>query len=105
LRRTSFKAHFMPEILAGAAWPLAAAAFAAAQSDLPLAGVPALAALWYGSEAALAWAAGWHLSARSPLAWALRDLLLPAIWFNGWLGNAFVWRGNQMRPVESSRGV
>jgi ceramide glucosyltransferase len=101
LRRTSFKACFMPEILAGGAWPLAAAAFAAAQSDLPLAGVPALAAVWYGSEAILAWAAGWHLTVRSPLAWALRDLLLPAIWFNGWLGSAFVWRGNQMRPVES----
>jgi ceramide glucosyltransferase len=105
LRRTSFKAYFMPEILAGGAWPLLAAAFAAAQSDLPLAGVPALAALWYGSEAVLAWAAGWHLSVRSPLAWALRDLLLPAIWFNGWLGSAFVWRGNQMRAVESSGTV
>jgi ceramide glucosyltransferase len=105
LRRTSFKAYFMPEILAGGAWPLAAAAFAAAQSDLPLAGVPALAALWYGSEAVLAWAAGWPLSVRSPLAWILRDLLLPAIWFNGLLGSAFVWRGNEMRPVESRGAV
>jgi ceramide glucosyltransferase len=105
LRRTSFKTYFMPEILAGGAWPLLAIAFAAAQSDLPLASIPALAALWYGSEALLAWAAGWHLSARSPLAFVLRDLLLPAIWFNGWLGSAFVWRGNQMRPVESGRAV
>jgi ceramide glucosyltransferase len=104
-RRTSFKTYFMPEILAGGAWPLLAIAFAAAQSDLPLASIPALAALWYGSEALLAWAAGWHLSARSPLAFVLRDLLLPAIWFNGWLGSAFVWRGNQMRPVESGRTV
>jgi ceramide glucosyltransferase len=105
LRRTSFKAHFMPEILSGAVWPLAAAAFAVAHSDLPLAGVPALAALWYGSEAALAWAAGWHLTVRSLLAWMLRDLLLPAIWLDGWRGSAFVWRGNQMRPVESSGAV
>jgi ceramide glucosyltransferase len=101
LRRTSFKACFMPEILAGGAWPLLAALFAVAQSDLPLAAVPALAAVWYGSEAVLAWAAGWHLTARSPLAFALRDVLLPAIWLNGWLGSAFVWRGNQMRAVES----
>ena len=101
LRRTSFKACFMPEILAGGAWPLLAATFAVAQSDLPLAALPALAAVWYGSEAVLAWAAGWHLSARSPLAFALRDVLLPAIWLNGWLGSAFVWRGNQMRAVES----
>jgi ceramide glucosyltransferase len=99
LRRTSFKTYFMPEILAGGALPLLAVAFAAAQSDLPLISIPAVAALWYGSEALLAWAAGWHLSARSPLAFALRDLLLPAIWFNGWLGSAFVWRGNQMRPA------
>jgi ceramide glucosyltransferase len=105
LRRTSFKIYFMPEILAGGAWPLAAAAFAAAQSDLSLASVPALAVVWYGSEAILAWAAGWHLTISSPLAWVLRDLLLPAIWFNGWLGSAFVWRGNQMRPVESRGAV
>jgi ceramide glucosyltransferase len=105
LRRTSFKSHFMPEILAGGVWPLAAAALAAAQSDLSFASVPALAAVWYGSEAVLAWAAGWHLSLRSPPAWLLRDLLLPAIWFNGWLGSTFVWRGNQMRPVESSGTV
>jgi ceramide glucosyltransferase len=105
LRRTSFKTCFMPEILAGAAWPLAVATFAAAQSELPIVAVPALAAIWYGSEAVLAWAAGWHLTARSPLAWALRDALLPAIWFNGWLGSAFVWRGNQMRPVESRGAV
>ncbi|HEY2231319.1 MAG TPA: ceramide glucosyltransferase [Xanthobacteraceae bacterium] len=101
LRRTSFKSYFMPEILAGGTWPLAAAAFAAAQSDLSFASVPALAALWYGCEAVLAWTAGWHITVRSPLAWALRDVLLPAIWFNGWLGSAFVWRGNEMRPVES----
>ncbi len=101
LRRTSFKACFMPEILAGGAWPLLAALLAVAQSDLPFAALPALAAIWYGSEAVLAWAAGWHLTARSPLAFALRDVLLPAIWLNGWLGSAFVWRGNQMRAVES----
>jgi len=105
LRRTSFKAYFMPEALAGAAWPLAAAAFAVAQSDLSAASVPALAAVWYGSEAILAWAAGWQLSLASPLAWALRDLLLPAIWFNGLFGSAFVWRGNQMRTAESRGAV
>jgi ceramide glucosyltransferase len=45
--------------------------------------------------------AGWHLSMRSPLAWMLRDMLLPMIWMGGWLGRDFVWRGNQMRAVES----
>jgi ceramide glucosyltransferase len=105
LRRTSFKAHFIPEILAGGMWPIAAAIFAAGQAELSLASVLALAAVWYGCEAVLAWAAGWHLNIRAPLAWVIRDLLLPVIWFNGWLDSAFVWRGNEMRPVESSGTV
>ena len=105
LRRTSFKTCFMPEVLSGAAWPIAAAALVATQSDLSLLTVPALAALWYGSEAVLAWAAGWHLTARSPLAWALRDLLLPVVWLNGLFGTDFVWRGNQMRVAESRGAV
>ena len=105
LRRTSFKTCFMPEVLSGAAWPIAAAALVAVQSDLSLLTVPALAALWYGSEAVLAWAAGWHLTARSPLAWALRDLLLPVVWLNGLFGTGFVWRGNQMRVAESRSAV
>jgi ceramide glucosyltransferase len=102
LRRDSFKLCFLPEILAGAVWPLAAAAFVALRSDLSLASVPALAAVWYGSEAILARAAGWHLTVRSPLAWMLRDLLLPALWLSGWLGSAFVWRGNEMLIQASS---
>jgi len=105
LRRTSFKACFMPEVVSGAVWPIAAAALVAVQSDLPLLTVPAVAALWYGSEAVLAWAAGWHLTARSPLAWALRDLLLPVVWLNGLFGTDFVWRGNQMRVAESRGAV
>jgi ceramide glucosyltransferase len=105
LRRASFKAYFMPEIFVGGAWPIAAAIFAVTQTDLSFGIVPVLAALWYGCEAVLAWAAGWHLNTRSPLAWLVRDLLLPAIWFNGWLDSAFVWRGNEMRPVESGGAV
>jgi ceramide glucosyltransferase len=105
LRRTSFKAHFIPEILAGGMWPIAAAIFAAGQAELSLASVLALAVVWYGCEAVLAWVAGWHLNIRAPLAWVIRDLLLPVIWFNGWLDSAFVWRGNEMRPVESSGTV
>ncbi len=105
LRRTSFKACFMPELLAGALWPVAATALVAAQSDISFINVPAVAAVWYGGEALLAWTAGWHLTGRSLLAWIARDLLLPAIWFNGLLGSAFVWRGNQMRPIESRGAV
>jgi ceramide glucosyltransferase len=105
LRRTSFKAFFLPEIFAGAAWPIAVAALLAARSDFAFISAPAVAAIWYGGEALLAWATGWHLSARAPLAWMVRDLLLPVIWLNGMLGNAFVWRGNQMRTAESRSPV
>jgi len=48
--------------------------------------VVALAGVWYGLEAMLAHIAGWHLSWRSPIAWALRDLLLPVLWIGGWRG-------------------
>ena len=53
--------------------------------------------LWYGLEALLAALAGWHLSWRSPIAWMMRDLLIPVLWCASWLGNGFVWRDNAMR--------
>jgi ceramide glucosyltransferase len=97
LRHASFPHLFLPELVAGAAFPLLALAFATWAADLPVAeSVGALAALWYAAEAALAFAAGWHLSLLSPLHAALRDLLLPWIWFDGLVGTEFVWRGNAM---------
>jgi ceramide glucosyltransferase len=53
----------------------------------------------------LARAAGWHLRWRSPLAWLLRDLLLPALWIGGWVATGFVWRGQQVEMLESRRAV
>jgi ceramide glucosyltransferase len=101
LRQASFKRYYAVEILAGGIAPLAAAAYVLAATGLPVSGVIALAAIWYGAEAALAQAAGWHLTVRSPMAWILRDILLPFLWLGGWLGRGFVWRGNQMRTLES----
>src|SRR5256886_5081770 len=101
LRQALFRQYYALEILAGSLAPLAAAAYAVAALGLPLGSVIAIAAAWYGAEAALARAAGWHLSLRSPAAWILRDILLPLLWIGGWLGRGFVWRGNEMRPVES----
>jgi ceramide glucosyltransferase len=105
LRHASFKRYYALEILSGGSGPLIAAAYVLAATDLPIAGVMAIATVWYGAEAALAYAAGWHLSVRSPLAWMLRDLLLPLLWIRGWLGKDFVWRGNQMRAVESREAI
>ena len=101
LRQASFKHYYALEGLAGGFGPLIAAAFIFGALEWPVGGVIALAAMWYGAEAALAHTAGWHLSVRSPLAWMLRDMLLPMVWIGGWLGRDFVWRGNQMRAVES----
>jgi ceramide glucosyltransferase len=105
LRQASFRQYYALEILAGSLGPLAAGVYVVAALGLPLAGVIALAGVWYGAEAALARAAGWHLSLKSPAAWMLRDALLPLLWLGGWLGRGFVWRGNEMRPLESRGAI
>ena len=105
LRQASFKRYYALEILSGGVGPLIGIACVLATSGLPVGGVVAAAAVWYGAEAALAHAAGWHLTVRSPLAWMLRDVLLPLLWLGGWLGRGFVWRGNQMRAAESRSAV
>ncbi len=98
LRRATFMLCYAPEILTASLWPLIAAALVAAAMDFAVVDVvAALAAVWYGAEALLARAAGWHLSARSPFLWMMRDLLLPLLWIAGFIGNDFVWRGNHMR--------
>jgi len=66
----------------------------------PLAALLVLATVWYGAEALMARASGWHISARAPLVWMLRDLLLPVLRVQAWLGSSFVWRGNQMHVAE-----
>jgi len=105
LRSASFKACYCVEILAGGALPLAAAAGVLAALELPLISVVALAGIWYGMEAMLAHIAGWHLSWRSPIAWVLRDLLLPLLWIGGWRGTGVVWRGHHVQAVESRSAV
>jgi ceramide glucosyltransferase len=97
LRRAGFPLFFVPEILGGAVLPLSAAGYAAHGTGLPVAGtVTALALAWYGLETALAWAVRWHLTPLFPLYAMLRDLLLPGLWIDGWIGTDFAWRGNAM---------
>ncbi len=102
LRRASFPLLFAPEILTGAALPMFCAAAASDLVDLhPAAAAATLAAIWYGTEALVASAAGWHLSWRSPLAWALRDATLPLLWMQAWTGRSFTWRGNEMEAARA----
>jgi ceramide glucosyltransferase len=102
LRRATFPACFLPEVLTGSLAPMLGVAYAAACADLSVGGVLlALGVLWYGCEALLVQLAGWHLSRLSPLAWVVRDLMLPLVWTQAWLGNEFSWRGNEM-SLESA---
>ena len=103
LRRMSFPACFAAEILTGCLLPLTAAACVADTLDVPAAALVAgLATIWFGSEAALARAAGWSFSPWSPLAWALRDALLPLVWVHAWLSEGYAWRGNDISTAESN---
>ena len=104
LRRATFPAFYVPELLTGSALPIASGVFAAqAFGYEPLSVLSCLMLLWFGAEALLARAAGWHIGVFSPLAWVLRDLLLPVLWLEGWSGNKFVWRGNDMSVPRACR--
>lgn len=103
LRRATFPLCYTPEVLTGSVAPILAATVAAPLLDLDATVAAALVAgLWLGTEAALARAAGWHLSPVSPLAWLVRDLALPVVWLKGWIGDGFTWRGNAMTVAEPS---
>jgi ceramide glucosyltransferase len=87
----------LPEILGGAVLPLLLAGYVAEAAAISVPGtVAALTAGWYGAEAALAKIAGWHVTVMYPIHAALRDLLLPVLWIDGWVGTSFVWRGHAM---------
>lgn len=97
LRRLTFPLFYAPEILCGAALPTLAIAYATDGLGINVAAaIGALWLLWYGAEALLARVAGWHLSARLPLACLLRDFILPALWLVAWFDDDFIWRGNAM---------
>jgi ceramide glucosyltransferase len=105
LRRTTFPACFLPELLSGGFAPLLAAAYAAQAADVPaLAAVSALTAFWYACDAYLCRAAGWPVAASSVIAWVTRDLMLPLLWAQAWIGNTVSWRGNEMKLADAVAG-
>ena len=98
LRRASFPAAFLPELLTGSFLPLSASGAAAALAGVqPLSILAAHAVLWYGCEIALARLARWPLSLSTPLSMIVRDLAIPALWIAAIISNEFEWRGHQMR--------
>src|SRR5262245_18900443 len=72
LRRRTFPSYFLPEILTGSLPPALAGAIASALLGGPVTAIAlAIIAFWLAAEAALARAAGWPLSWRSPFAWLM----------------------------------
>jgi len=103
LRRMTFPLLFVPELLAGGFFPFVAAMAFALDARIDMAAIAAaFLVLWLGAEAVLARRAGWHWSIRMLLACLLRDLLLPLLWVDAWLGSSFTWRGTEMRPREAT---
>ena len=100
VRRLGFVTYFLPEVLAGAFWPLLAALLLVATGVVPAIFVAALALIWYGAEYVLARRAGWPCGVGDILAWLLRDALLPLLWVGAWLGSGFEWRGNMMTTED-----
>ena len=104
LRRSTFPLLYALELLSGLAAPLLALVLASTVLDFDVLHFAVLYALaWFSAEAALAAGVGWHLSWRSPLLWVVRELTLPALWVQGWLGNAFSWQGNAMTAARGAQ--
>ncbi len=104
LRRVTFPLFFVPEILTGSLLSIVAGAYAAASfGESPILAGLAVALIWFLAEADLARTAGWRFTWRSAPVWAVRDLILPLLFVNAWLGNDFVWRGNAMDVSESKQ--
>jgi ceramide glucosyltransferase len=105
LRRDAFVECYAIEIFSTSWLAIAAAAVAAlALGMFPMSGMIPVFAVWYGSEAVLAFSAQWQLSVRSPIAWLLRDSLLPVLWAAGWFGSKVQWRGTPI-PITNQPGT
>ena len=95
VRREGFPGLFLLEPLNGAVVPLLAAGLAGG----PVAAA-ALALVWYGAEAALAWRQGWITQGREIALFPLRDMMLIALWLASLRSVRFEWRGNAMAPGQ-----
>jgi ceramide glucosyltransferase len=108
LRRATFPGFFALEILSGLAAPLACLLFAGWVLDMDgmdvLGVFTSYVAVWIAAEAWLAAAVGWHLSWRSPWLWLLRELLLPVLLVQAWLGKSLSWRGTAMTSERPDDG-
>lgn len=103
LRRATFPHLFALEIVTGAFLPfmLMMGMGFSHGFDLLL-GAIIFFGLWYASEYRFIRALGWPISWRSPLAWLVRDLFLPAFYVAAWLKADFVWHGHHMSSAKAT---
>jgi ceramide glucosyltransferase len=104
LRRDTFGGLFAVEILSGGVLPLGAAAALAFAGDLAWTTVGGLVFVWYGAEILLTRLLGWPLSWRAPVLLLLRDLLLPGLWLQAWVGHTINWQGKVIDLRANRRG-
>jgi ceramide glucosyltransferase len=104
VRRVGFPALYVGEILSGAFLPTLLVAGLASAGVLSWVALPALLAVWYGLELALASRAGWPARPRDLFAALLRDLMIPAVWVAGWAGSGFTWRGTVLSAQSGDGG-
>lgn len=104
LRRATFPPLYALEVASTGLLPIALAGVAAIIAGLPAWPVAlAVALVWYGGEWLAARLCAWPAPVLALLAWPLRDLLVPAIWIEGWRSRGFTWRGNAMH-VDAAAG-
>jgi len=96
LRRNDLPQVFWFEPFSFSLIVLLPAAIAAACGALPLGLLALLLVAWYGAEAVLAEAFGWHFGPRTIPAWIARDLLLPAVWLSGAVNSRYEWQGHRV---------
>jgi ceramide glucosyltransferase len=101
LRRTTFPALFALEIITGPYAPLLCLGAALGPWHPHILGaVLLILGLWYGAEALFVYALRWPLSALSPLAWLVRDGLVPAFYVAAWAKADFTWHGHLMTSAK-----
>lgn len=103
IRRDGVPGLFLFEILQGIAAPLLALSGLVALGAAPGWSLPALAIVWYGTEAALARVAGWPMGLRDLAALPMRDALLPALWIATFRSRDIAWRGTPIAAQTPSR--
>ncbi|HUI35247.1 MAG TPA: glycosyltransferase [Stellaceae bacterium] len=62
-------------------------------------------AVWFAIEGIYARAQGWHLSWLSPVAWLVREAMIPALWLRAVIARSLIWRGQRivLPPVLAVR--